>query len=64
MDMTKTAVRTALGLATESQLADFLGVTRSAISQWPDDEPIPMQRQWQLRALRPDLFRASKQKAA
>ena len=56
MNMTKPEVRKALGLETDSQLADKLGVTRSAISQWPDDAPIPMPRQWQLKAMHPDIF--------
>lgn len=68
MNMTKPEVRKALGLETDSQLADLLGVTRSAISQWPDDAPIPMPRQWQLKAMRPDVFAetrpADQQKAA
>lgn len=63
MDMTKTAVRKALGM-TDSRLANYLGVTRSAICQWPDDEPIPMPRQWQLKALRPDLFQAQSERPA
>ena len=49
------------------KLADKLGVTRSAISQWPDDAPIPMPRQWQLKAMHPDIFgdqRPDQQKAA
>lgn len=67
MNMTKPEVRKALGLETDSQLADKLGVTRSAISQWPDDAPIPMPRQWQLKAMHPDIFgdhRPDQQKAA
>lgn len=67
MNMTKPEVRKALGLETDSQLADKLGVTRSAISQWPDDAPIPMPRQWQLKAMYPDVFgdrRPDQQKAA
>lgn len=35
-------------------LADLLGITQSAISQWKDDVPKP--REWQLRVLRPHWF--------
>jgi len=54
--MTKTAVRAALGLETDAALADLLGVTRAAVAQWPDDQPIPEKRRWQLIALRPSIF--------
>jgi len=36
-------------------LADLLGITQSAISQWEDDVPEP--REWQLRVLRPQWFK-------
>lgn len=36
-------------------LADLLGITSSAISQW--DEDIPESRKWQLRVLRPEWFK-------
>lgn len=64
MNMTKTEVRKALGLDTDSQLADLIGVTRSAVCQWADDAPIPVPRQWQLKALRPDLFQAQSERPA
>ena len=64
MDMTKAAVKSALGFSTDVELARFFKTTRQAVWRWPDNEPIPEGRQWQLRAMRPDLFRASKQKAA
>jgi hypothetical protein len=35
-------------------LADLLGVTLSAISQWDDD--VPQSRVWQLRVLKPEWF--------
>lgn len=56
MDMTKRAVKTALGFETDAQLARFFGIGRWAVGQWPQDDPIPEGRQWQARALRPDLF--------
>ncbi len=61
MDITKRAVREALGgngvSAKDADVARFFGVTAGAVSQWPDDAPLPAGRQWQARALRPDLFR-------
>lgn len=57
MDMTKRAVREALGFALDRQLAEFFGVGKAAVSNWADDEALPEVRQWQARALRPDLFR-------
>lgn len=56
MDMTKQAVKSALELETDAELARFFGIGRWAVGQWPLDEPIPEGRQWQARALRPDLF--------
>lgn len=55
MNMTKRAVREALG-GKDADMARFFGVTAGAVSQWPDDELLPEGRQWQARALRPDLF--------
>ncbi len=55
MKMTKRAVREALG-GKDADVARFFGVTAGAVSQWPDDELLPEARQWQLMALRPDLF--------
>lgn len=56
MDMTKRAVRLALGFTLDRQLAEFFGVGKAAVSNWPEDEPLPEVRQWQARAKRPDLF--------
>lgn len=56
MDMTKRAVKAALGFEKDAELARFFGVTRQAISQMGEDEPLPEGRQWQARAKRPDLF--------
>lgn len=36
-------------------LADLLGITPSAISQWGDD--LPESRCWQLKVLKPDWFK-------
>jgi hypothetical protein len=38
-------------------LADLLGITASAISQW--DEDVPQAREWQLRVMKPDWFVAA-----
>jgi|TARA_R110002126_G_scaffold2772_1_gene15372 DNA-binding transcriptional regulator YdaS (Cro superfamily) len=35
-------------------LAQLLGITRAAISQWGDT--VPQARVWQLKALRPEWF--------
>jgi len=37
-------------------LAELLGITRAAVSQWGND--VPMARIWQLKALRPKWFKA------
>lgn len=48
---TATAIEKAAGV---KHLADLLGITSSAISQW--DEDMPQARVWQLRVLKPDWF--------
>ena len=53
--MTKRDVLSSLNL-NEIQLAELLGVTRSAVNQWPTDDPIPLGRQYELKAKRPDVF--------
>lgn len=56
MELTKRNVREALGFTLDRQLAEFFGVGKAAVSQWADDQPLPEGRQWQARALRPDIF--------
>lgn len=56
MDMSKTAVKRLLGLQADAELARFFGLSRGAVFHWPESEPIPESRQWELRARRPDLF--------
>ena len=56
MDMTKAAVKAALKIETDAGLAALLGIGRWAVGQWPADKAIPEARQWQLQAMRPDLF--------
>ncbi|PJL51618.1 hypothetical protein B9Y74_05585 [Stenotrophomonas maltophilia] len=55
--MTKACVKKLLGLESDAELARFFDVSRGAVFHWPDDEPIPDSRQWELKARRPDLFR-------
>lgn len=57
MTITKAQLREKLG-KTDAELARMFDITRSAVAQWRDDEPIPQPRQWQLQALRPELFNA------
>lgn len=64
MDMSKTGVKKLLGLESDAELARFFNVGRGAVYHWPDEEPIPESRQWELKARRPDLFRRSKKQAA
>ncbi|NID15413.1 bacteriophage CI repressor [Luteibacter yeojuensis] len=56
MELTKAAVRSALGFTKDIQLAAWFGVGKAAVSNWAEDEPLPEGRQWQARAQRPDLF--------
>jgi hypothetical protein len=49
---TETAIQQAGG---PKALADLLGITPSAVSQWKEEIPEP--REWQLRVLRPEWFR-------
>jgi hypothetical protein len=56
MDITKRAVKAALGFKKDSELARFFGIGRGGVHHWKDDEAIPPLRQYQLRDKRPDLF--------
>lgn len=48
-----------LGISLERELAELFGVTKSAVSQWPKNAPIPPARYLELRyVIRPDLFSA------
>lgn len=50
-------------MKTDAELARFLGVTKQAIGQaGGDDAELPDGRQWQLRALRPDIFGPASQR--
>jgi len=62
MALTKKSLKAALGVKFDAELARFFGCTRSAVNQWGKDEPLPKGRQWQVRALRPDVYWASQSK--
>ena len=55
----KRQVRTRLGFQTDAELARFFGISRSAVSQWPKDFPIPALRQSILHQRYPNLFPAT-----
>ena len=57
MNMTKSNVKTALGLKTDTELAEFFNVCNQAVSQWPNDKPIPIRRQLELHIKNPKLFK-------
>lgn len=44
-----------------ANLARILGITTNAISNWPDEKPIPKGREWQLKVLRPEWFSQNKE---
>jgi len=58
MEMTKKQVKEALGIVTDADLARVFQppIGRWAVGQWPDEEPIPAARQWELRARYPKVF--------
>lgn len=59
MDTTKRELRSALGFTKDRELAEFFGISKAAISKWPEDGPLPEGRIWQARARRPDAFAAN-----
>jgi hypothetical protein len=56
MQMTKRSVKDALGFEKDTELARFLGISKQALSRIGEDDELPEGRQWQVRALRPELF--------
>jgi hypothetical protein len=56
MKMTRSEVKKALGMSTDVELAKVFGIGRWAVGQWPANKPIPLLRQYQLRAMYPALF--------
>ncbi|MGE8258112.1 MAG: hypothetical protein ACN6RJ_01720 [Stenotrophomonas sp.] len=56
----KRHVRMRLGLGTDAELARLFGISRSAVSQWSRDVPIPALRRYMLQQRYPDLFPAEK----
>lgn len=59
MDITKRALKKALGIETDVEVAAFFNTSKQAVGQWGDDDAaLPVGRQWEARARRPDLFPA------
>lgn len=57
MNITKRLIKERLGFTTDVQIAEFFGVTKQAVGRWGgDDDVIPEGKQWQVRAMRPELF--------
>lgn len=57
MNITKRLIKERLGFTTDVQIAEFFGVTKQAVGRWGDDDAaIPEGKQWQVRAMRPELF--------
>lgn len=56
MTITKRSAKQLLGLPTDAALARLLKISRQALRPLEQDDPLPEGRQWQLRAMRPDLF--------
>lgn len=54
--LTKEELRSRLQVDTDAALADFFGISRSAVAQWADHAPIPELRRLQAQLKRPDLF--------
>lgn len=54
--ITKRELRAALGVDTDAEVVAFYEISASAVSQWPEDEPIPELRQLQAMTRRPELF--------
>jgi hypothetical protein len=58
MNMTKENVKNALGLKTDTDLAEFFNIYPQAVSLWGDNKPIPIRRQLELHISHPKLFKA------
>jgi hypothetical protein len=56
--ITKSQLRERLECKTDGEIADFFGITLSAVSQWAEHAPIPPLRQLEAEKKRPDLFLA------
>jgi hypothetical protein len=56
MHITKRSAKKKLGIPSDYALARMMQCTRAAVSQWPEDEPLPKLRQMYLRALYPTKF--------
>lgn len=59
MNPTKAQIKTSLGFKFDTELADFLGITKQAVSQQADAVAIPDAWCWRAFQKRPDLFDAA-----
>ena len=57
MNITKTQVKKALGITTDTALADFFNVSKQLVGRYPDDKPMPRVRQLELKANHKSLFK-------
>ena len=55
MNITKRMIREAVG-GRDVDVARFFNVTRGAVAQWGENDPLPEGRQWQARAKLPEKF--------
>jgi len=63
MDISKQDAISAYG--TQQALADALGISRTAVTMWADDKPIPENHALKLQyELKPDLFGKPQERAA
>ena len=54
--ISKRDLRDKLGLKTDADLAAFFGITRAAVAQWEEEEPVPELRYLQAQAKQPGAF--------
>lgn len=54
--LTKIELRDRLGFTQDAELADFFGISASAVSQWGDEVPVPKLRQFEAERRRPSAF--------
>jgi DNA-binding transcriptional regulator YiaG len=61
--LTNAQLRERLELS-DAGLADFFGITRAAVAQWGDDDPVPELREMQAMQRKPELFQPPPAEAA
>lgn len=54
--ITKKDLRRLLGLDTDAELARYYGISRSSVSEWGDDDPVPELRVLQAMQRNPEKF--------